>query len=385
MRLQRLAGNTFLMLVSLAAAVLLGELVARRVLNPADYLSVDPVADEALGIRIAPGTPGFDELGFRNESVPSRVDVVAVGDSHTYGNNAKMNEAWPAVVGSVARLQVYNFGMGGYGPNQYYEVLRRHLDRLQPRWVICGLYLGDDFENAFAMTYGKDYWKSLRAGSWSSNADIWNTSSDDLSWSRRARVWLSSHSLMYRLAVHGPLLGQLKGAFQIQQASRSEDFAVTTISLSDVGVKEAFRPSLLRVRLDQRSPYVREGMRITFELLKRMNQLAAERGAKFAVVVIPTKETVFAEHLLKDPQMHLRGAIQELVTNEAAATADLRSVLDDAGIPYVEAREPLRRHISEHLYTLSDQDMHPNQNGYRVIGETVARFLEEKSTWHASR
>jgi len=28
--------------------------------------------------------------------------------------------------------------------------------------IIWGLYMGDDFENAFSLTYGLDYWKDLR-------------------------------------------------------------------------------------------------------------------------------------------------------------------------------------------------------------------------------
>ena len=31
-------------------------------------------------------------LGFRNRKVPSSVNIVAIGDSHTFGNCAKMDE-----------------------------------------------------------------------------------------------------------------------------------------------------------------------------------------------------------------------------------------------------------------------------------------------------
>jgi hypothetical protein len=120
-------------------------------------------------------------------------------------------------------------------------------------------------------------------------------------------------------------------------------------------------------------------MRITFELLRRMNELSRQHGAEFAVVIIPTKETVFAEHLLKDPTTHLREVIADLVNDEATVTGELIAFLDGAAIPNVEALPALRRGVSNRLYTRSDRDMHPGSNGYRVIGEVVADFLRSRT------
>src|SRR5262249_53872259 len=149
----------------------------------------------------------------RNPTVPDAVDVVALGDSHTFGNTAKLREAWPAVLGRETGLSVYNMGLGGYGPNQYYHLLAKGLS-LRPKTVLVGLYLGDDFENAFSITYGLDYWSALRQPGWGPvNSDIWG---DDEPPGRikMARNWLSQHSFVYRLTVHGQSLAVLKAAFQ---------------------------------------------------------------------------------------------------------------------------------------------------------------------------
>ena len=239
-----------------------------------------------------------------------------------------MTESWPAVVGRLTGQQVYNLGLGGYGPNQYYELLKRHIARLKPKWVVCAIYMGDDFENAFLMTYGRDYWKPLRRGTWAqADADIWRTE-ESSSWHRRIRVWLSRTSIIYRLVVHGPLIGRLKQAVQLERAAQSEDSAILSLKLEEAGIREAFRPLSLRSRLDQGSPLVREGMRITFELIQRMNALSQQHGARFAVVVIPTKETVFADYLLKQPDGDLREAVDRLVKDEKAATGELLAFLD---------------------------------------------------------
>jgi hypothetical protein len=371
------AANGLVLLVSLATAVLLCEAGARLFLDPADYVSVTTERDDILGIRIAPGSPGFDRWGFRNRSVPSSAAVVALGDSHTYGNNATMADSWPYVMAHDTGLSVYNLGLGGYGPNQYYQLLQTRALKLHPRWVIVGLYMGDDFENAFTMTYGKPHWSFLRQGTFSNvDADIWEAPPDNTSASATVRNWLSQHSIVYRLLVHGPVLGALKGSIQVGRAASGQDEFTTTLAVPAAHIQEAFRPRAIRERLDQNSAPVREGMRVTMDLLQRMNDLCKESGARMAVVIIPTKEMVFADFLLQDPALHLGDVIKESVTSETQARARLFEFLDNAGIPRIDTLEALRRDVSNQLYTHSDRDMHPGRNGYHVIGDTVARFLE---------
>ena len=377
MRVTTAAANGLVLLVSLATAVLLCEAGARLFLDPADYVSVTTERDDILGIRIAPGSPGFDIWGFRNRSVPSSAAVVALGDSHTYGNNATMADSWPYVMAHDTGLSVYNLGLGGYGPNQYYQLLQTRALKLHPRWVIVGLYMGDDFENAFTMTYGKPHWSFLRQGTFSNvDADIWEAPPDNTSASATVRNWLSQHSIVYRLLVHGPVLGALKGSIQVGRAASGQDEFTTTLVVPAAHIQEAFRPRAIRERLDQNSAPVREGMRVTMDLLQRMNDLCKESGARMAVVIIPTKEMVFADFLLQDPALHLGDVIKESVTSETQARARLFEFLDNAGIPRIDTLEALRRDVSNQLYTHSDRDMHPGRNGYHVIGDTVAHFLE---------
>jgi hypothetical protein len=236
--------------------------------------------------------------------------------------------------------------------------------------------MGDDFENAFLMTYGKPHWAFLRNGSAAAvDANIWQTSETG-SWHQGLRFWLASHSILYQLVVHGPVLGQLKGAFQIARASGNQDSTTTTLVDRQAGIQEAFRPLAIRARVDQQSAAVREGMRITFALLADMDRTCRAQGCQLVVVVIPTKETVFADRLLGAPGLPLREVVGDLVANEAKATAALRAFLQSAGIPYVEPLPELRRNVQQQLYARSDRDMHPSRNGYRVIGETVAAFLD---------
>ena len=363
------------LVIALVLGLLLGELGSRLILNPADYLSAKTVPDDILGIRIAANSSGFDEWGFRNTRVPPTVDIVAVGDSHTYGNTATMNDAWPSVVARATGREVYNLGLGGYGPNQYYQLLKTKGRRLHPKQVLCGLYMGDDFENAFLVTYGLEHWSSLRRGEWKNvNADIWGLS-DPPVWGAVIRNWFSENSMVYRLVVHGPLLGMLKASVQFGQAAMESDPNTTTLVLKDENIREAFRPLSIAQRLDQNAAPVREGMRITFHLLKEMNEMCRQEGCRFLVVIIPTKETVFADQFARTPGVHLRNAVDHVIASEQSAKKALIEFLDAAGVQYLDVLPALKRSVGDHLYAQSTRDMHPGKNGYKVIGETVAKYL----------
>jgi hypothetical protein len=57
---------------------------------------------------------------------------------------------------------VYNLAMGGYDPNQYYHLLQTKASGLKLATIICDLYMGEDFDNAYRITYGLNYWPSSR-------------------------------------------------------------------------------------------------------------------------------------------------------------------------------------------------------------------------------
>jgi hypothetical protein len=376
MKLKRAGANGLILVVSVTIAVVLCEAGSRLVLNPADYLSPKSIRDNVLGITIAPNSSGFDEWGFRNRRVPSTADVVAIGDSHTFGNTAAMNDSWPSVVARVTGREVYNLGLGGYGPNQYYHLLTTKAFKLHPKWVVCGLYMGDDFENAFSITYGLDYWSPLRSGRWDNvEADIWG-GSEPLVWAAGVRNWLSENSMLYRIIFHGPLLAMVKENVQFRQASSNNDPYTTVLIVEDKNIREAFRPIGIANRLDQTSPQIREGMRITFHLLKEMDNACKQEGCKLLVVTIPTKETVFSDYLEKNAEVHLHEVLERLITNERLAENALVAFLAGEGIAHLDMLPALKQSVGNQLYAQTTRDMHPGKNGYRVIGEAVAEYLK---------
>ena len=127
MRLRESTSKIIVVVLSLPLGVLICEAASRLILNPADYLSPRVMRDNILGHKVKPNGSGFDEWGFRNKHVPSTADVVALGDSHTYGNPATMDDSWPSVLARATGLQVCSLLIG--------EIVAEYLQRFGPAGV----------------------------------------------------------------------------------------------------------------------------------------------------------------------------------------------------------------------------------------------------------
>jgi hypothetical protein len=377
MKLKKVLLNLSVLAVSVGLGLLLCEFAARLVVNPADFLKLEVVPDDVLGAVPSPSAlAAFDRWGFRNRKVPETADIVAVGDSHTYGNTAKMVEAWPYVLGVLTDRQVYNMGLGGYGPNQYFYLSKTKALSLKPRIILWGLYMGDDFENAFSITYALDYWKYLRKlPPQKVDANIWEINPP--SWHRSIRVWLSRHSVIYQLAFHSGLGGRVQGEFQIKNAAQLYPGLATSLILPEKNILEAFRPKGVLFGLDEENPKVLEGIRITLELLKEMNDICQENHIQFEVIVIPTKETVFSEYLEHNSKVPLDDVIDKVIVNERLARSQLFKFMTENHIVYVDPLSALQSSVGQRLYAYTAADMHPSKNGYRVIAEAVAEHLKQ--------
>lgn len=376
MKVKKVLINLTVVVVSTGFGLLLCEFASRLILNPADFLKLEVVPDAVLGAVPSPSArAAFDRWGFRNRAVPATADIVAVGDSHTFGNTARMVDAWPYVLGSLTGRQVYNMGLGGYGPNQYFYLSKTKALSLKPKMIIWGLYVGDDFENAFSITYGLDYWAYLRKlPPQRVEPNIWEIS--PLSWHKGIRVWLSRHSVIYQLVFHSGFGGQFQGEIQIKNAANLYPGLATSLIVPDKHILEAFRPKGVLFGLDEENPNVREGMRITFELLREMDEICQQNHIQFMVVVIPTKEMVFSEYLENNSMLPLDDVIDKLIVNERLARAQMFQFMTDNNISYVDPLPALKRSVGQELYARTAADMHPNKNGYRVIAEATAEFLK---------
>ena len=199
--------NFVIFAVSLVLSVFLAEGVTRLVLDPMDYLAVSTTSDPVLNHRIPAGGSGHDDWGFRNSEVPDKADILAVGDSMTYGVMAKSFESWPAQLEDRTDQRVYNAALGGYGPLHYLHILKARAPDLQPEKAIVMLYAGNDLMDAYNLAYSNDAWAAYRRADNTETLDssLFLPQEKKTRLTKRIRNWLAHHSVLYRLVTQSPL------------------------------------------------------------------------------------------------------------------------------------------------------------------------------------
>ncbi len=369
--------KTVLCIFSVAVPVLLFELGLRVAREKMDYLAPERVADPALGFRVVPFTGGHDEWGFRNLEVPVSTEVVALGDSNTWGVAARWDESWPSEFARKTGQRVYNLGMGGYGPVEYFHLLETKALSLNPDLVVVALFLGNDFFEAYRSVSDRRHWASFRTRSMApiggqeeptdfySGAPFVDPRDAEKNPIKRIRNWLRGHSMLFRIIEEGPL-GQRVNAWGDQQ----EEFGGSRCAFQvEVPFSTVVNPELFG--LDLADPKIEEGIELSLFFLEKIARVVEAHGSELLVVLIPTKESVMAS---KTPDVSTRceGILRKVLTNEEAIRERVRAFLDEQRIPFVDTFEALREHALGHRIYLQSGDSHPNGEGYAVIAKEVA-------------
>jgi hypothetical protein len=137
-----------------------GESLTRREYEVDPELGWVPRANLRLTDR--GDTYTTNTLGFRSlaEYVPDddeHLTVLVLGDSFTYGIGASDEDVWPTMLQHLdERLRVLNMGVAGYGTDQMYLLLERHIDRFRPELVIVAYVTDDLFRSTLSF---RDYQK----------------------------------------------------------------------------------------------------------------------------------------------------------------------------------------------------------------------------------
>ena len=106
-----------------------------------------------------------DILGFRNRNVPNIAEIISIGDSQTYGNNAPAELNWPGSLqrklDAVRELRVYNMSVGAWGAINYLAATQIAL-YFRPSIVIVAFYTGNDSLSDFRIAYSYEQWSQFR-------------------------------------------------------------------------------------------------------------------------------------------------------------------------------------------------------------------------------
>ena len=287
-------------------------------------------------MEAASGTGPHDILGFRNSSIPDHPDIIAIGDSQTYGIGEPVDSTWPNQLAGMLKDKdalVYSMAVGGWSATQYLHMASIAI-KFRPHTVIVAYYTGNDPLESFASVYGNSHWSSLKPDPALDRSDA-------------------------------PAVGNI---LDVENS--------WPVNFRDGG-KIRFTP-VPRLAANDDKPAVRAGYTIMAESARRIAALAAEQGVAVVFTVIPTRELVYEQKVRKEglspPESYLR-----LVKMERRNIERFVSVLQSLpDARFVNLVVPLQSAAlgSKLLYPRM-WDGHPGAAGYQVIASALAPVVKE--------
>jgi len=357
-----------------AAGVLAGLLMAEagaRILVRRSLSHVELGSSElyyhtdAAGVRRhIPGRTGYERMwdgsgkaefrinsfGFRGRELPARKPpgtrrLLFLGDSITLGGRLPEEAVFVERVGQALEkaspgvFRTVNAGVGDIGLVEEEEILRGNGIAIEPDLVILCWYLNDG----------------------------------------RPPVGFPEERI-YR----NPVLGALQGSLLLRRsrlAALSFDFLrkrLVSRALEDDGKSrrfdwipgynagawarspEAFRELVRQARFDWGDAWDPKSRRAQLERLRRIRRFAEERGARFALVLLPLHAQVYAgfsDPFVDEPQ------------------SDIRRFCEGEGLPCLDLLPTLRKRAREKLFY---DNCHYTPHGNGVVADAVLAFLLQK-------
>jgi hypothetical protein len=223
----------------------------------------------------------------RNPMVPTRADVVVIGDSQTYGVGVIGAASYPAVLARISGRSTYAMSLGGYGPVEYAYLVNQAL-ALRPKVVVVGLYLGNDIADAH-LSLALEHWKDLR------DPTIAYPHVDQTTMGARSRhanrVVAAGELVQDNVRLVGWAAHEVRMRLRLQKALANMYWKEPGAPRYGEGpLATLFTPQFRSQAMDLAAEDVRDGLRVTRWCLQRMRERAGTVNAALVVFVLHTKE-----------------------------------------------------------------------------------------------
>ena len=349
------------------------------------------LTDPVLGKRTPSDAVGHDARGWRNKVALEQADIVAIGDSQTWGVNATLAETYPSVLSDLSGYDVYSMAQGSYGAVQY-RVLAERAIELSPQLVVIGMYFGNDFADAYSIVYGDYDHTALRDPSFDLSAISQTITERAQALQSEGLTTDTKQSNQGNLSFweqiqSGTYIGKFLtsvGVFKTLDTGESQrqlDINIQKIKehpeslgyYQKDNIQTFFTPAYRQLVVDINSPIIQEGIRISKQQYAEIKTLLKLSDIELLVVFIPTKETVYAPFLDS-----LNNNYTLLVEQEAQIRSEMMAFFDVNDIAHVDALSSLQQAVNDGIPIYPPTfDGHPVANGYQIIAEVVNRYISE--------
>jgi hypothetical protein len=304
------------------------------------------------------------------------VRIAVLGDSYAEAFQVPEEQAFWSVLETEmngdrrlegTRIEVINFGVGGYGTAQELLMLRHRVWSFNPDVVLLGFLTGNDVRNNSKILNQEDRVPYFvhRNG---------NLVLDEgfLDWYRSRQGWLAR--AYYRALEHSRLLRVLKAIHyslgRIQRDREQKELALHA-GLGEIGLDEI-------VYREPSDPDWQEAWSVTEEVLGLMNREVRGAGSLFYVVTLTNGDQVHP-----DPLRRKRLAEKLGVRDLLYPDRRIKAIGDQEGFTVLNLAQPFQEFAERtgtylHGFGASRGTGHWNEEGHRTAGRLIARALTEE-------
>jgi GDSL-like lipase/acylhydrolase family protein len=275
----------------------------------------------------------FPDAGFRGGTLGRPAWGVALGDSFTFGAGVNQEATWVARLADLAKRDVINLGVPGYGPIQYTRAFEKYGLPLTPKIVFYALYT-NDLEDCVR------YEQLLRGHK------------------RKMSVkrYLRENSVVYNL------FSKLTGL----KKRRSRYIEVPNVGMMLI-------PRKLNDPYDLGKDKYSSGWTLAARQIEKAYEYSKRIDAKFVLLYFPSKEEVYWDGVkataakrfasFEEWRDKLRNNVAEFCASRQLFCLDLSTELRARGSNGEKLYFPI--------------DTHWNEIGHRVVAEEIYKFLSK--------
>lgn len=312
-----------------------------------------------------------DARGYRNAATLDHCDVVALGDSFTEGSGVSDPDPWPVKLAGISHRSVCNLGMSGYDPFQYVETLRRVGLERKPRLVICAIYEGNDFRSSSSDEKRRNPGFMKKLTEYVGRSPLIKLMDDSIT------------NTFAGIGADRPLAG-----------GEIIDWLPLTVPQGSQGRSYAFEPKQLRDLLQTKESFENDKhWHNPRRQIAEMNDLAKSAGAKFVLVLVPTKARVllplvkdqldaskvraFAALDYKKPLPQASEFLDELLVRADSKENVIAAWCDSQSIPFFSPARALREAMAAGTQAYFSYDQHWTPEGHEAFARALHDFLSQ--------
>lgn len=278
---------------------------------------------------------------------PAPADVLVVGDSMAFGTYVRESDTFAARLSAATGLRTVNLAVGSQAPPAYNRMLELGM-RYRPRLALYCVF-ANDFRYAAPPVIRDPLSAAGQLGALPGDQELYVIALDGTE----------------QVAAAIKRLTNLSRAYQLVKILRQPASSNAPVTWAHDGIRFMFAPvEYWDPQLAWSDPGVRDGLEIDVRLITAADRLAASRGVRLAVVLLPSKEMVYG------PAVGAR-----IYRDDHHRTyRELAARLTDAGIEAWDLTDVLRRAgASAKLYHTVDG--HLNEEGHRQVAAWLAGMV----------